>query len=315
MLAFWAKHDLGLAGVLVARLTETFVTLGLFTLPLLLASFVSNPTLRLKSRQWVLAAVLLVLLCVGLFVRSTVFDRSPLLPYAKNVLTARGFLGRDQYNGTLPESIVIPDAILLVVTAAAIIASGLLILAVVAAFSRQAFRGPASVPLVFGLTALTPSLLFHEFFDRYVLVALPSAVLVSLLTFRWSRLGSLLAVAGVVMVATWSIWWENEYLERRSALWQTAQALVERGIPAEEIDGGFEWNGWHRWQAIMSEAVLEGKMTGTGNRLRDHVLRGLDGKDARWSVMYARRGQPVNSRVLAAVPYRNQQRAVGVQRF
>ena len=53
----------------------------------------------------------------------------------------------------------------------------------------------------------------------------------------------------------WSIWWERDYLERRAALWQAGQELVKRGIPPEEIDGAFEWNGWYRGQTAIQLAL------------------------------------------------------------
>jgi 4-amino-4-deoxy-L-arabinose transferase-like glycosyltransferase len=311
--AFWSKHGPGMAGVALARLAESLSTLGLFTLPLAVGLLAAPGGLRPGRRQRWLAGALLLMFGVGLFAHVAIFDRGWLLPYAKDVLSARGFLGRDHLNGTLPESVVIPDGALAVVTAVAILSGGLLALAT-AALPRETLHGPAAVLLLFGLASLILTLLFHDFFDRYLLGILPSGLLVMLLLLRPARWGGALTLAGVALLAAWSIWWERDYLERRTALWQAAQALVERGISAEQIDGGAEWNGWYRGRSLLAEAVEKGKADSKGGQLRGFVQRGLDPTGARWAVAYARSGDAPASRVLVVVPYGRGQRAIAVQR-
>jgi 4-amino-4-deoxy-L-arabinose transferase-like glycosyltransferase len=313
--AFWSKHGLGMVGVALARLAESYATLGLFTLPLAVGLLLAPSGLGLGGRQRWLAGALLLMLAVGLIAHVAIFDRGWLLPYVKDVLSPRGFLGRDHLNGTLPESIVIPDAALGVATIAAILGGGLLMLATATALSPETLRGPAAVMLLFGLASLVLTLLFHDSFDRYLLGILPSGLLVMLLALRAGRWSTTATLAGVALLAAWSIWWERDYLERRTALWQAAQALVERGIPAEEIDGGAEWNGWYRGRTLLSEAVEQGKANSKGGQLRTFVQRGLDPTNARWAVAYARRGDAPASRTLVVVPYGRGQRAIAVQRF
>src|SRR5919197_991689 len=120
------------AGVALARLAESLSTLGLFTLPLAVGLLAAPGGLRPGRRQRWLAGALLLMFGVGLFAHVAIFDRGWLLPYAKDVLSARGFLGRDHLNGTLPESVVIPDGALAVATVVAILSGGLLALATAA---------------------------------------------------------------------------------------------------------------------------------------------------------------------------------------
>src|SRR5207248_5396254 len=110
-------------------------------------------------------------------------------------------------------------------------------------------------PLLFALLALAQGLTYHQFFDRYTLVLLPAALLLCLVAFPTAARARVLGLAGMAFLAAWSIWWERDYLDRRAALWQSGLALVSRGVPPEEIDGGYEWNGWYRGRAVLAAAV------------------------------------------------------------
>jgi len=313
-LAFWAEHGLGMAGVLLVRLEETFSTLGLFTLPLCLGALAGRPALALRGRRRWLAGLLLSALLVGFVVRSATFREKPLFPHLGDILTPRGFLAFDEYyNGTLPESLIVPESVLALTTAAALVGSGFLVLAVVAAPSRKTVHGPIAVPLLFGLLALILTVPYYAIADRYLMLILPIALLVMLLPFRRARRGPEVALVGVVLVAAWSIWWEREYLERRAALWQAGQELVERGVPPEQIDGGFEWNGWYRGQVEIAAAVERRLADGPGRRLTKYVSQGLH-RRMRWVVAYAPPRGAGSDRVLVEVPYWRGQRAVGIQR-
>ncbi len=35
--------------------------------------------------------------------------------------------------------------------------------------------------------------------------------------------------------------------------------MVQRGIPAERIGGGFEWVGWHEFEAALPKALAAGR--------------------------------------------------------
>jgi 4-amino-4-deoxy-L-arabinose transferase-like glycosyltransferase len=315
MLSFWAQNGPGMAGVVLARLAGTCSTLGLFTLPVSIGILFDRRALSLGRCWRRLAGALLLTLLVGFVLRVAAFDLRPLFPHVRNVLTPRGFLVFS-YNDTLPESILVPDSVLLVVTGAAMLGAALLALAVVATPSRETIRGPASVPLLFGLIALGISVVYQEFFDRYLTAILPAALLVALLAFGQARRSHWLALTGVALLAAWSIWWERDYLDRRGALWQAGLALVEQGIPPTQIDGTFEWNGWYQGLAVIQAGVQQGKADGTGKRLEKFVLSSLRGDmhAARWTVAYT---PPSSSggRVLAVIPYGRGQQVFALQRF
>ena len=247
-------------------------------------------------------------------VRVAGYDQTSVLPFMKNVLTPRGFLGRDHYSGTLPESIVVPEEMLLVATVAAATGAAVLLSAGLVALSRTTVRQSAHILLLFGLLSSIQIALYHEFIDRYLLALLPAALLTLLLVIRpTSRFYSIAAV-GVGLLASWSVTWERDYMERRLALWQAGQALVERGIPPEEIDGAFEWNGWFRGGAAILTAQQQSRGDRTGRQLQNNIIQSLDLKRARWAVAYSPPVDLADSRVAAVVPYGRAHYAVAVQR-
>jgi 4-amino-4-deoxy-L-arabinose transferase-like glycosyltransferase len=311
-LDFWAGHGPGLVGVALARLAGTFSTMGLFTLPVTVGALLGGVTLRFSRRRFWLAAILLMALLVGFVIRSTVFGQRLLFPHLGNVLYPRGFQGL-AFQGTLPESIVLPEAVLVGVTVAAIVGAGLLVVLIAATSWPRTIRGPIAVPLLFGLLALGLTALYYAFYETYLLAVMPSLLLVTLLPFRGNCPGRALAVAGVVVLAAWSIWWEREYLERRAALWQVGLELVARGIPPEQIDGGFEWNGWHRGQGVIAAAVQDAQADTSERQLEKTILRSLMRDTSRWAVAYSE-PKTAPGRVISVVSYGRGQRVVAVER-
>src|SRR6266516_2991046 len=292
MLDFWMEHGPGMIGIVLARLAETFATLGLFTLPVSIGALAGRPPLHLDRRQRWLAGALLAALVVGFIVRGEILRLTPLFPFRNDPLSPRGFYVDDKfYGGTLPDSVLIPDGVLAILTLGALLGGGLLAVALVAVLSRETIRGPASMPLLFGLITLGPTVVYYKFWGDYVLAFLPSALLATLLAFggprgsaavdrrrpltrraQWSPAPALI---GVALLAAWSVWWERDFLARQAALWQAGRALIEQGIPPEEIDGGFEWNGWYRGQAAIAAVVERSKGGRVGREMQGYIIDGL----------------------------------------
>jgi hypothetical protein len=316
MLDFWADQGPGMVGVVLARLAGAFSTLGIFTLPLSGGWLIARPALGLSRPQRRVVVVLLLAVFSGLVLLSLVFGESPYFPHIGDTLSPRGFyVGNSNYfEGTLPESIVVPEWGLLIATDAALLGSALLVLAMGALMSRESARSPAAIPLLFGLITLALTVPYHSFYDDYVLALLPSALLAALLAFRGVRWVPAVALVGVVLAAGWSVWWERDLLERDAAIWQAGQALVARGIPPEEIDGGFEWNGWYRGQAVIAAAVQQVQSLRLGSRLQSSIIDGLHMKRARWVLAFAIPAGAAE-RALVAVPYGSGQQVYGLQRY
>jgi hypothetical protein len=117
----------------------------------------------------------------------------------------------------------------------------------------------------------------------------------------------------VAALAVWSVWWESEYLARRAALWQAAQLVVDRGVPPDEVNGGFEWNRWYRGPEVIARAVQQARAEPDGRPLEERIEDNLKTK-SRWSLMYVLpRDIPAN-RVIGRVPYWRGQSVYAVQR-
>ena len=311
-LATWSEHGPVLPGLLLTRLAGTFSTLGLFVLPLFIGALAGRSTPN-GGWQRRLAAGSLLLLLAGFIARGAIFGLGPLFPHVDGDISSRGFEISPR-SGSVSSSIAVPESGLIVVTVAAFLGAGLLALGVAAALARGTRLGPAAVPLLFGLFALALTVAYDEFLVRYLVVLLPAAVLMVLLTFRGTARTYAPALAGVALLAAWSVWWEREYLERRAAFWQAGQALVARGIAPEDVESGYEWNGWYRGEAAIAAATQQAAADGDWHRLDEYVLVGLHLKKPRWAVVYSPPGDVPGGRVLTVVSYGQGQRAVGVQR-
>jgi hypothetical protein len=309
---FWLTNGPGMVGVVLSRFAGACTTIGLFTLPLTLPLLFDGRIRAYSSVQRWLATALLLALVAGLVARSAVFDESWLFPHVGNVIRTNGFMA-SPFNDRLPESIVIPRGGLVAVTVASLLGAVALLLAVAGLDRAKLARRGSSVPLLFALLAAGQTLAYYTYLDRYLLAALPAALLVALLVKPRTRLAIPLAVAGLGVLAVWSVWWESEYLARRAAQWQAAQAVVERGVPPQEVNGGFEWNRWYRGPEVIAAAVQLARAERSDRPIDERIGEHLKTKD-RWSLMYRLpRDIPAN-RVLATVPYWNGHSIYAVQR-
>jgi hypothetical protein len=83
-----------------------------------------------------------------------------------------------------------------------------------------------------------------DFFDRYLLPCLP-AVLVAL---GWcvpaqTRLRRAAAMAALVAMAAFSSTIAADYFRWNEARWAMASRVTSKGVPANRIQAGYEWNG------------------------------------------------------------------------
>jgi hypothetical protein len=111
---------------------------------------------------------------------------------------------------------------------------------------------PAIRFIVWNALALAiPTLLFREFYERFLLPFLPLAiilVLAALPAHPRPRVSVGLALAGVVIMALFSIALMKDYWGWMDARWPAAQALVQSGVPLDKLDAGYEWDGWNDYE-------------------------------------------------------------------
>jgi len=191
-----------------------------------------------------------------------------------------------------------------------------LVVVVVLASARGIRSGQLAVPLVFGLLVLIQSLVYERFYDRFLIAVLPTALLAAALCVHRNLLAYRSALLGALVLAGWSIWWERDYMGRQGAIWQVCRTVVELGIPADQVDCGFEWNGWYRGEQTMTEAVALAPTRSGADRLSDAILARLSPPSilAHWRMDFVLRETPCPDRVLAVATYGNGNRVYGLER-
>jgi len=110
---------------------------------------------------------------------------------------------------------------------------------------RDAIARKTTVVLLLGLVQFLPSLVLATVYDRYLLVILPALVAVGACWGRVGRIGRSAAVAGLLLLAVFSVEWTRAHLDLSRALWEVSEELVERGVPPSDIAASFEWSGAH----------------------------------------------------------------------
>ena len=95
--------------------------------------------------------------------------------------------------------------------------------------------------------------------DEYLLVFVPVGLYLLLaLGPPRSRGWAVGACVGAAMLA-YSVVEMGDHMAWNTARWRAGERLVERGIPPESIDGGFEWVGWHDFEAAHPKVLAAGK--------------------------------------------------------
>ncbi|MBI4056992.1 MAG: hypothetical protein HY399_05525 [Elusimicrobia bacterium] len=90
-----------------------------------------------------------------------------------------------------------------------------------------------------------------KFFDRYLLILLPAALLVLVIcATRW-HLVMPVAYGGVAILLLFSVLGVQDYLAWNRAKWEVAHQGVQQGIPAGEIANGFDWDGLWTYEKNM----------------------------------------------------------------
>ncbi len=105
-------------------------------------------------------------------------------------------------------------------------------------------KGALAHPFFLYTALHVPILLVSPYlFDRYLIVLMPGTLVLAAggpLRLRWrTGLGALalFAVCSVGLMHDWLAW--------NSARWGLGRRALARGISAEDIEGGYEWDGWY----------------------------------------------------------------------
>jgi hypothetical protein len=212
---------------------------GLASLPLL-------PVGR-WSFSWQRYAVLAICMVAGAIYWKVFEGYLPfqgLFPYANNLLTPRGaFWAKDLMRGDRP--VLAGTGIRLLFTIAGCLAGA------VWGVRFLARCGETSDPLLWFSLGQIPLILLAPLFDRYLLFLLPGALYFA--TPRkdgsaWSWAGALGALA---ILSALSVGLMHDWLAWNSARWALGRrAIDEKHISAQDIEGGFEWDGTYTVRSV-----------------------------------------------------------------
>ncbi len=121
---------------------------------------------------------------------------------------------------------------------------------VLAVAAWNALRDPQSAPIIrWGVVVMVGFTLFilinQFFFDRYFLLLVPFALWVmapeSTSASRRARITSWVLIG---IMAAYSILGTRQYLDVNRERWAAVESLMDGGVTASDIDGGFEVNKW-----------------------------------------------------------------------
>lgn len=216
---------------------QSFLLGGFFALPVL-------PVVLARRPGAVLAPAFVASLLVGLLIPALALWKGKLIFGMGNLLTPYG-LGptTEVLQGTLPP--LLGTEILGVLTVACFI-SAAVACRILWLGRRELLRSVRRWAFLWVYAALTGAVLLSvQSFDRYLLLLLPAplvALAIALDVRPWSRP---LAAVGVAAMLVVSVVGTHDAHAWQRARWALGERLLARGVPADAIEGGYEWDGWH----------------------------------------------------------------------
>ncbi len=199
------------------------------------------------KRSTVLFAALAAMLSITLFL----WWQESLMPAKGNVLYDFGLgpiLLRDVAISGMPHhpSLGLVFRLPLTFLAAAGLVLGMIL------FWRQRtdiFASPIRLwALLIGVLYALPFVVTIYFIDRTMILFLPLSMII-LADAKKSNQGFIWGAAILIVFALFSLAGTHDYFAWNRARWQALTDLMQKeNIPSTEIDGGFEFNGWHHYR-------------------------------------------------------------------
>ena len=223
---------------------------GLWLLP------VAPLLLQLRARRaWVLPAAALGLLMLVSYLRVDGLGGFP-LDHSYSVLDSAGFLILSGTPKAAPPLLVPAVWALLTVggfalTAWLLAGAGSHLQAHLQALWRRRVAARFDFLWILGFAFLLGPIWTPRPYDRYFLPVLP--LLLIPLLFRLARGGRRTWIAAGTLLATvalFTVLAQADFADRAEAHWRAANQLLAQGVDRNDIDGGFEWQGAHFFDAI-----------------------------------------------------------------
>jgi 4-amino-4-deoxy-L-arabinose transferase-like glycosyltransferase len=259
----WSAGAWGVATTYVDNAVVMSVYLGLFAVPFLLAGGAARIR-RLSLRGKGAATTLIMLMCALGVARLLDGKRMPL---ATNILEpfSVGPQMLDGYSANLAAGTKMVFALAwTMLTLMGFVAAAILVVCLISV-ALGAVRTPdETIPRWMLMLTMVSALLYfgaiggldrHYWYDRYLIPLLPLAMMPlapsrSVGTIRGRRIATAAALLMLTLWGGFSASATHDYLAWNRVRWQALDALVDRGVPAARIFGGFEFNGWHFGQRL-----------------------------------------------------------------
>jgi hypothetical protein len=210
---------------------------GLAALPLL----VLDP----RPGSWKRIAIALLLMLANAYYwlkkgKDYLVYEEGLFPYSDSILTPWGAYSGKLIVGQRP--LLLGQDIRVFLTLVGCIAGALLLVRAMEWW--QARKGPNAL-LVFSALQMPFIFVAPDLWDRYVLVLFPGALYLAASGRAAPRWTVAPALAVLVVMAGISLSLMHDWLAWNSARWALGRQAVDSGIAPQDIEGGFEWDGWY----------------------------------------------------------------------
>lgn len=244
------------------RLLGSVIYFGFFTIPLTIGILsVGNEFLKLIWKRKYL--MIISVLTFTVFVYWQWVTDANIMPYFANVLTEAGFFPHPLY-GHRPPVFYNPYRIKLFWTALSIVSSCILVSFLLPyLFKKISQYVTASVSvkdvflIVVFLLLFIANTLYSHFYDRYLVQLLPFVLLFIISRVKKMRVPFVIIILALLICAPLGIIFEYDYVEWNKARWDLGRSLLQQGVAAKNIDGGFEWNCWYNFEREV-QSVVEG---------------------------------------------------------
>lgn len=257
--------------LLLGNLYAALLYLGWFLLPVTMATF-GQATGSTRVRKLLLGFSSLAMAAGAVSIGLSRGFNGLVMPIAGNVIVKSGIGPLTLYDTfllKLNNKVELPANFWLAITAMSFVGAILLITTLGLALTKLVEKVRSSQiesetmnGTLFLLTALIylVPILGASFRDRYLIPAIPF-LMAGITGFLEatpevsSRVARILAVVFLCFASFFAICATRDYLAWNRARWQAINDLIEnQKVQAKDIDGGFEFNGWHAYETLYKKS-------------------------------------------------------------
>ncbi|MGH2756808.1 MAG: hypothetical protein ACRDI3_03375, partial [Actinomycetota bacterium] len=246
--------------VMLVYVSQMFFTLSLGLIPVLLFHATGTRVDRSVDLATFFPVPLMLLALLGSTGSANCCVRGIGSVFLGNLFTQRGVLGNSVVTGNRPE--LFPFPLWWVISAAAVVAGSLVVRRIRAQLvSREPFRPRPDVVMLAAFGAFNiggvifRGVLGGPIFDRYLI---PVVLATSILLLRNTKEPTAAANRGAYLVtglvALVSVALVSSGHSFDVARWRGGEIAASSGIPPGEVDGGFEWVGYHYRGVVQLDA-------------------------------------------------------------